>query len=1106
MKLRHNSRIPQFRSPFGAVEAGSSVTLALEVYKEDAAGIECTLRTWVDGVGESLYPMASDGKGRYTVTVTFDETQIVWYSFIVRTMDGFELRVGAPQGATGGEGVTYDYDNVPSFQITVYRHRAHRPSWYERGIVYQIFPDRYARDENWKQRALERLAHPRRGCEQHIVEDWDKPPVYDRDETGDIRSWDFYGGSLRGIEEHLPHLAEMGITALYLNPIFEAASNHRYDTADYMKIDQLLGTEEDFRRLCVSARRFGISIILDGVFNHTGSDSVYFNAFGNYPEPGAWSGDKDSEWRDAFRINEDGTYDCWWGVGNMPAVNQRSEAIHELILGPNGVIRYWLRAGARGWRLDVADELSDEMLDGIKAAATQEKADALVLGEVWEDASNKIAYGHLRHYLLGDELDSAMNYPFRDLVLGLLTGEGNGYTAYHAAEAIESLRENYPREALYCALNLLGSHDRPRITSVLGGLPDIDALPEEQRSTWRLSSEALGLAKSRFWLASLMQMTFAGVPSIYYGDEAGVQGLTDPGNRATYPWGHEDLDFFNMVRDTVALRRALPLFTTGDIEACALNDDVLMYTRRAEDGQSASVLINRSLGQTHTVRIPALGEMGIDVIGGRDLVPADDGTVEIKLWPLGSAVAYFHDTQRLQKPLAHGWGVVCHITSVPNGDKPGTLGVPARRFIDHLADMGAHYWQVLPVNPTDAYGSPYAGPSAFAGNIALLEETDEQLRAEFADFFAEGGEDDADYLAFMERNEVWLDPYCAFMAIKDASRGASRHRWPRAYASYDVRILDDARFIENGRFHAFAQYRFDTEWRELRAYAHERGIEIIGDIPIYVSDDSADAWSEPDMFSLSPFGRPTEIAGTPPDRFSATGQVWGNPTYRWDRMRADGYTWWIERLRRSLELYDRVRLDHFLGFQSYFSIPAGKDGSAGRWLPGPGIDLFKRAHREFGPLPFIAEDLGYLTPAVRALTASCGFPGMDVLEFEDYDVRDGVKPGAEKIVYTSTHDTSTLVGWTTARWGAEDEPEKQVERARDIARLAFESPASVVMMPLQDVLLLDDDARMNVPGTTEGNWSWQADEKAVADAVTWIRELADECGRTAGSEGAASSK
>lgn len=1096
MKLRHNSRLPQYRTPFGAVTAGTPVTLSLEVRKEDAAGIQCTLRTWVDGEGEKLYPLDRNDDGTYSTTVTWDEPQIVWYSFIVRTVDGFELRVGAPQGHVGGEGVTYDYENVPSFQITVFRHRQTRPAWYERGIVYQIFPDRFARDEDWKQRALERRAHPRRGCEQRIVEDWDTPPIYDRDETGSIRSWDFYGGSLRGIEEHLDYLAEMGVTAIYLNPIFEAASNHRYDTADYMKIDPLLGTEEDFRSLCASARRHGIGIILDGVFNHTGSDSIYFNAFGNYPEPGAWSKDPESDWKDAFRIKEDGTYDCWWGVGNMPAVNQQSEAIRNLILGPDGVIRHWLRAGARGWRLDVADELSDELLADIKAAAVRERADALVLGEVWEDASNKIAYGKLRHYLLGSELDSAMNYPFRDMVLGLLLGEESGYTAHDAAEAIETLRENYPDEALACALNLLGSHDRARIISLLGGVPNPDSVSEEERSTYRLTDEQLNLAKSRFWLASLIQMTFRGVPSIYYGDEAGVQGLTDPGNRATFPWGHEDKDFFTMVRNTAALRRALPLFTTGTIEAEALDDDILTFTRRGEDGQAATVVVNRSLANMHTVHVPACGERMLDVISGIDLVAEDDGTCELTLWPLGSAVVYGHDQQRLQKPLTRGWGVVCHITSIPAELGPGTLGAPARRFIDHLAAMGARYWQVLPVNPTDQFGSPYAGPSAFAGNIDLLEEAREELEEAYEAFCRAGGEKDPAYRAFLSRNEVWLDPYCAFMALKDASRGASRHRWPRAYRHYDVRMLDDARFIDAAGFYAFAQYRFDTEWAELLAYAHVHGIEIIGDIPMYVSDDSADAWSEPDMFTLSRDGRPTEIAGTPPDRFSATGQIWGNPTYRWDVMRDDGYTWWIERLRRSLALYDRVRLDHFLGFQSFFSIPAGKDGSAGRWLPGPGIDLFRRAEREFGKLPLIAEDLGYLTPAVRALTASCGFPGMDVLEFEDYDVRDGVKPASEKVVYTSTHDTSTLVGWTSARWAQDADTEQIEELALGIIESAFKSSADLVMLQLQDVMLLDDDARMNVPGTAEGNWSWQADEETLVASIERIRDLADACGRS----------
>ena len=419
---------------------------------------------------------------------------LVWYSFICNIEGQPEVRLGAPQGRTGGEGVTYDYAEVPSFQITVYKHRENRPTWYERGMVYQIFPDRYARDEHWRERTMAQLEKPRKGIQRRMVEDWNEPPVYERAEDGSIKTWDFYGGSLKGIQEDLPRIAELGFTAIYLNPIFEAASNHRYDTADYTKIDPILGTEQDFTELCQAAEKLGISIILDGVFNHTGDDSIYFNRYGNYPGVGAWQSE-DSPWRDAFTIHEDGSYDCWWGVGNMPAINEKSELVRERLLGKDGVIRKWLRAGAHGWRLDVADELSDDFLAEIKKAVLAEKPDALLLGEVWEDASNKISYGHLRRYLQGSELDSAMDYPFRDMVIGFLMGYKN---AYEAAEDIETLRENYPSEALSCALNLLSSHDRPRIISVLGGGPDESQLPECERSKWRLDENCDGPGQEPF--------------------------------------------------------------------------------------------------------------------------------------------------------------------------------------------------------------------------------------------------------------------------------------------------------------------------------------------------------------------------------------------------------------------------------------------------------------------------------------------------------------------------------------------------------------------------------------------------------------------------------
>ena len=1090
MRLIHNSRSPQYRAPYGAVVLGTDVRLSCKVEDIDPANVTCTLRCWVDGEGETLTPMTGAADGTFTVSINRTEPAIVWYSFIVQAPGAPELRIGAPRGREGGVGVTYDYAEVPSFQLSFYRPRAKRPGWYEGGIVYQIFPDRFARDDAWHERAEAVCAQERIGSTKRIVEDWNSAPAYSRNEDNSITTWGFYGGSLKGIEGRLPYLAEMGITAIYLNPIFEAVSNHRYDTANYMHIDPMLGTDEDFSSLCEAAHKLGIGVILDGVFNHTGDDSVYFNRYGNYPEPGAWQGEG-SKWADAFHLKDDGTYECWWGVTNMPALNEDSPAVRELLLGEDGVIRHWLRMGADGWRLDVADELSDELICGIKAAAVAEKPEALVIGEVWEDASNKISYGKLRRYLLGDELDAAMNYPFRNIVIGLLTGK-DGYNAYDAAEAIETLSENYPPEALRCSLNLLDSHDRPRIISVLGGAPEADSVPENERATLRLDKGQLGLAKGRFWLAVLMQMTFPGVPSIYYGDEVGVQGLTDPGNRCPYPWGHEDPDFLTMVKNAASLRRSMPLLSGDTIEARAFNEDVLMYTRRGTLGDRVTMLINRSTDRSHTVSIPFIGEAACDLISGDDLVAQDDGSAQVTLYPLGSRAVYFHNRACLQKPLERGWGVMCHITSVPNESGEGTLGAPARRFVDHLAEMGASYWQMLPVNPVDEHRSPYAGPSAFAGHTGLLEESDEQLFAAFKTFNAS----DTAYQAFCEHNAEWLKPYCAFMAVKDAHRGTSRHEWEPCFTRYDETLLDNPALAERARFHAYAQYRFDIEWREIRAYANERGIQIIGDIPMYVSDDSADAWSEPAQFWLDENGRPLEIAGTPPDRFSETGQVWGNPTYRWDVMKKTGYRWWKARLRRSLELYDRVRLDHFLGFQSYFSIPAGKDGSAGRWMPGPGIQLFEHVHEELGNLPLIAEDLGYLTPAVRALVAECGFPGMEVLEFADNDVRYAMPPHPGKIVYTSTHDTSTLMGWVGARWYTGDPMGEDARRcAEDICERAFASETPLVMMPLQDILFAGADARMNVPGTTGANWAWQAEEADVVAAIAHIRDLAQRCGR-----------
>lgn len=1044
-----------------------------------------TLRVWTDERGEELLPMegaCEDDHVHYSVSYTPAQTGVVWYSFDLAASDGATWRYGAREGWTTGEG-DFAYGNPPSFQLTVYVPRQTQPDWYKNGIVYQVFPDRFARGADWRERAEKALAAHREGPARVLVEDWDTPPAYKKSEDGDILEWDFYGGTLRGVREKLDYLVDLGVTVIYLNPIFEAASNHRYDTADYLRIDPMLGDEEEFCALAREAAERGISIMLDGVFNHCGQDSRYFNRYGNYPEPGAWQGDE-SPYRDWFFFNEDGTYDGWWGNPDLPDVNEKSPEYRELICGQDGVVRKWLRAGARGWRLDVADELSDSFIEDIKAAMVAERPDGALVGEVWEDASNKMAYGKLRQYFEGTELDGTMNYPLRTALLAFVR---NQIGAPEMAARLEQLRENYPRDAFFSCLNLLGSHDRERLFTMLGDAPDPDTLSDEECAAFRLDEGHASLAMSRLWLTVLLQMTLPGVPCVYYGDERGMEGFRDPYNRAAFPWDGGRMDCATVFRNAIAVRKALPVLTTGDFEPFADGEDVFGFWRRGEDGECVCVLANASLHDAHTVRVPMAGEAVSDVVSGT--APAVvDGCAEAFLWPLGTAVLHFHEERRLQEPLEPGMGVLCHVTSLPNEGGPGTLGAPARRFVDWLAECGQTYWQVLPVNPADGYGSPYAGLAAFAGNTCLLEKDPEDVLAELKD-----ADDDPDYQAFLEKNKYWLTPYATFRAIKDLLEEGPWQEWPDAYARFSPGLARRVELADGVDRHRKLQYEFQREWDELRAYANARGVKIVGDMPMYVSGDSADVWAERDIFELDERGYAQVQAGCPGDGFDPEGQLWGNPTYRWDVLAARGYDWWLARLERAVKTYDYVRLDHFIGFSSYYKIAKGKPAREGSFSFGPGLDLFRAAYQKLGPLPFIAEDLGVITPAVRALIAETGIPGMDIVQFSDGDVREGYEPKPGTVTFTGTHDNQTLLGFCQSRFGLEGDEAAQM--AGRIATSVLGSKNDVAIMPLQDVLGLDDAARMNVPGVAEGNWSWQAAWEDVVAATGRLTQMAQTSGR-----------
>ena len=637
MRAYHNTREPAWREPFGAVPAGTEVMLALDVWDDPDAS--CACRIWIDGNGEKLFPMEKQEQEdhlRFFCRIPLETPDIVWYSFLIYQSGGCVSHYGAIENKVGGEGCLYGSE-PPSFQITVYAPRP-LPEWYRNAVVYQIFPDRFRRGAGWRELTDASLSQKKQGPERRLTEDWDTVPFYEKTEDGRVCAWDFYGGTLSGIEEKLDYLQEMGVSALYLNPIFEAASSHRYDTGDYRKIDPMLGDEAVFRRLAETAAEKGISIILDGVFNHTGCDSLYFNKYGNYPGLGAWQSE-DSPYRSWYRF--DGSpagYDCWWGVDDLPCLEEEEESYRRFIFrDPDSVVRKWLAAGAKGWRLDVADELPDDFIEGIKSAVTETLgADGLLLGEVWEDASHKISYGKLRRYFLGTELDCAMNYPFLDAVqcylLGWLGADG-------FAEILEDLQENYPPSAFYGALNLVGSHDRPRVMTVLGEAPDRNSLTEEEQRDYRLTPEQKELAKSRMRLMVLLQMTLPGVPCIYYGDEAGIEGYSDPYNRGSYPWGKEDEELKAVYRRAINIRKLDPVFTDGSFTPFAQGEDVFGFYRDTEQTHAA-VFVNRRFYDARDVSFPAKGERAVEIVSGLP-VTVEEGLAKLTLPPMGAAVVFF---------------------------------------------------------------------------------------------------------------------------------------------------------------------------------------------------------------------------------------------------------------------------------------------------------------------------------------------------------------------------------------------------------------------------------------------------------------------------------
>lgn len=571
MRFYFNPLNKACKSHTGAFPRGSVVTFRI-YWDEDGEmphDIDASFVFFQDGKERTALSMQRMERG-FFVSLRFHQVGLYFYYF--RIGDDF---FGCGRYRDGV--ITSNKANLRTWQITVFGEHYTTPDWMKGGVMYQIFPDRFHKVGElpiaaWKVRRS----------------DWGGMPTYKPNEYGKVLNNDFFGGNLNGITEKLDYLKELGVTVIYLNPIFEAYSNHRYDTGDYLKIDQQLGTEEDLDRLVSEAKKRGIRIILDAVLNHTGSDSRYFNRYGHYDSIGAFQSQQSPyyEWY-RFRSYPE-SYESWWGIDTLPNVNEQSPSYQNFVFGQNGVLKTWLRHGVSGYRLDVADELPDFFLQKLRTAVKEETPDAVVIGEVWEDASNKIAYSERRQYLQGYELDSVMNYPLKDAIISYVQ---SGNTS-QLRETLYMLIDNYPKQTLDCLMNILGTHDTPRILTVLGGKTCAN---KDEMAVTSMDEKEVSAARKKLKMAAVLQFTLPGVPCIYYGDENAMQGYQDPFCRGCFDWVNTDEELLAFYRKLGALRKEFLPFREGDYDELFSDSGCIVYERRTGD-QVVYIYVNNSNG------------------------------------------------------------------------------------------------------------------------------------------------------------------------------------------------------------------------------------------------------------------------------------------------------------------------------------------------------------------------------------------------------------------------------------------------------------------------------------------------------------------------------
>ena len=576
MRILYDSKQPQYKTPFGTLVPGQECTLNIHIPSSvQTTKVECIFN-YENGSHAFNVPLSYKmKKGPYEIfqgKFNIPYPGLYFYFFYITTRTGgFRLfKQGDDTNMEAGD--MWQVSCVPADFTT--------PDWAKGAIIYQVFPDRFYSSGKVS------LAGKLKPYTLH--KSWSEDVDWKPTSEGLVLNNDFYGGNFKGITEKMDYIASMGATILYLNPISKSFSSHRYDTGDYKTPDPMLGTEADFAAMCSAAHARGIKVILDGVYSHTGSNSLYFDKDRTFGGKGAYCS-QESPYYSWYTFHQwPNSYNSWWNFDTLPTVNKMDPKFLDYIIrDEDSVVAHWMKLGADGYRLDVADELPDEFIKLLRDRIREIKPDALLIGEVWEDASNKCSYGGRRQYFTGGELDSVMNYPFRTAIINFMRGFDSGRGL---KETVMSIVENYPPQVVACNMNLLGTHDTPRILTAL--VDDFDGSREEKAKR-RLSRNQLEVARDRLLMASFLQYTLPGSPSLYYADETGMEGYKDPFNRRTYPWGREDTELVRFFRQLGQLRRDIPALGKGTITFQTAMDKHLAYTRCYE-GQKFTIYVNRS--------------------------------------------------------------------------------------------------------------------------------------------------------------------------------------------------------------------------------------------------------------------------------------------------------------------------------------------------------------------------------------------------------------------------------------------------------------------------------------------------------------------------------